>query len=241
LDRENARARKEKAAELSDKLTPATKRKRGDVEQDDAKLKEFLEVMQPANKAKKWTADVGEDVSMEPPTKVQAVELPEGESDGEYEAVPKKSRQKSPLMPVIAVEAPVAEQPSVSETAGEEQASTPNQVDATDDDWLRSRTSRLLDLVDPDDIPVPSKADEQSDSAPFESFEEEPLPITQHEEAAADELEPEAEEAEQEDPTLAAIRSNGRLFVRNLPYTATEDDLRAHFAPFGALEEVSLY
>jgi RNA recognition motif-containing protein len=39
-------------------------------------------------------------------------------------------------------------------------------------------------------------------------------------------------------PTIDAIKENGRLFVRNLPYTASEDDLRELFAVYGTLEEV---
>jgi multiple RNA-binding domain-containing protein 1 len=42
------------------------------------------------------------------------------------------------------------------------------------------------------------------------------------------------------DATMDAIRESGRLFVRNLPYTATEDDLRTHFEKYGTLEEVCI-
>lgn len=34
--------------------------------------------------------------------------------------------------------------------------------------------------------------------------------------------------------------STGRLFARNLPFTATSEELEAHFAPFGHLESVHL-
>ena len=40
------------------------------------------------------------------------------------------------------------------------------------------------------------------------------------------------------DDTEEQIKKSGRLFVRNLPYTATEDDLKAHFEKYGVLEEV---
>ena len=215
-------------------LTIATKRKRDDLDKDDIKLKEFLEVMQPANKAKKWTAMEADDSAAEPPTKMQAIELPEGESDGEYEEVPQKARQKSPpkiAAPVVAVAAlPIADQGSSVDAATDT-----NMPDATDDDWLRSRTNRLLDLMDPEDIPVPSKAPNPSEAPAIEIFAEEPLIFNKEIEATEDTSE---ENEEKPDPTLEAIRSNGRLFVRNLPYTATEQDLRNHFAPFGALEEV---
>jgi multiple RNA-binding domain-containing protein 1 len=51
-------------------------------------------------------------------------------------------------------------------------------------------------------------------------------------------LTPADEPKDKPDPILEEISKNGRLFVRNLPYTATEDDLRNHFQPFGSLEEV---
>jgi multiple RNA-binding domain-containing protein 1 len=194
------------------------------------KLKEFLEVMQPPSKAKKW-GEVDES-AMEPPTKVQAMELPEAESDEEYEKVPKKTRQKSPPK-VAPVEIPI---PSVPETTVDETpavAETPVPAEATDDDWLRSRTNRLLDLMDPEDI-----ATTQRTSATVEDTTED---VVGEPPAAEDEVMEDAQEDEEKpDPVLEAIRSNGRLFVRNLPYTATEDDLREHFAPYGSLEEVCI-
>ena len=89
--------------------------------------------------------------------------------------------------------------------------------------------------MDPEDIPVPSKAPNPSEAPAIEIFAEEPLIFNKEIEATEDTPE---DNEEKPDPTLEAIRSNGRLFVRNLPYTATEQDLRNHFAPFGALEEV---
>jgi hypothetical protein len=105
-----------------------------------------------------------------------------------------------------------------------------------DDDWLRSRTSRLLDLVDPDEIPIPT--------APISMDG----PAIVQEEASALDLDPPQEadlekenEAETLDPEIEKIRVNGRLFVRNLPYSATEDDLRKHFESYGNLEEVRVH
>ena len=37
-----------------------------------------------------------------------------------------------------------------------------------------------------------------------------------------------------------SIAESGRLFVRNLPYTAQEDELEELFKPFGPLAEVNL-
>jgi multiple RNA-binding domain-containing protein 1 len=62
--------------------------------------------------------------------------------------------------------------------------------------------------------------------------------VSSNDKPAEETLEEEGEE--NPDPTIEAIKSNGRLFVRNLPYSASEDDLRRHFEPFGPLEEVRI-
>jgi multiple RNA-binding domain-containing protein 1 len=199
------------------------------VDEADPKLKEFLEVMQPASKSKNWASQAVEDHTSEPPRKIQAMEVSGAESDEEYETVPKKHRQKSPPKhDVPSMAAPVG--PSEPPIHDEEVVVPSIAPDATDDDWLRGRTNRLLDLIDPADIPT---ATTRADNAVVEVAAEEPeveeVPVVE---------ENEDEEEEKPDPIVEAIQSNGRLFVRNLPYTATEDDLRQHFEPFGALEEV---
>jgi len=76
------------------------KRKRSDVDESDTKLKEFLEVMKPKSKSKTWNTEAVDNVQ-EPPTKMQAIEFPEAESDGDYEVVPKKSEQTKPVVEVL--------------------------------------------------------------------------------------------------------------------------------------------
>jgi len=209
------------------------KRKRSDVDESDPKLKEFLEVMQPASKPKIW-ANKADDSITEPPTKMQAIEVPEGESDEEYEAVPKKSRRNSVPKVTVAPLPSVVEQPQVEEVVADPVA--PN---ATDDDWLRSRTNRLLDLMDPEEIgangsgaKVSAEADAVAEMTVEEPSKNADIPEEQ------DAFEEEEAEEDKPDPIIEAIKTNGRLFVRNLPYSASEEDLRRHFEPFGSLEEV---
>ncbi|PQE03319.1 hypothetical protein CJF30_00005566 [Rutstroemia sp. NJR-2017a BBW] len=254
-ERENAKIRQQKQetdAKAAEKLNAGTKRKRSDVEAADPKLQEFLEVMQPASKSKIWDTGAMDNAIDEPPTKVQAIEAPAGESDDEYQSVPRKERKKNPakaiesqLPPPSALEAPqtaiIANQQDLPAAA----ATVDNEA-ATDDDWLRSHTSRLLDVMDPED--VISKPQQQSQVANAEKVTEvEPEVNTPAENMDIDEPEEEEDgvdlkqdnKAEDLDTTLEAIRSNGRLFVRNLPYSATEDDLRKHFEQYGSLEEYS--
>lgn len=209
--------------------------------------------MQPGSKSKAWTSRDGIE---EPPTKIQAIDLPEEESDEEYEMVPKKARNAShePIPAKVAappVVAPVAEVVDATELADEipaiGAAETQPSVglDATDDDWLRSHTSRVLDLVNPEDmvvdegVPTTSKAVQTTTAAE---------PSTSTVDVAMDDVDKLISEnagavtevAGSTDATMDAIRESGRLFVRNLPYTATEDDLRVHFEKYGALKEVCI-
>ncbi|KAE8451385.1 hypothetical protein EG329_004014 [Mollisiaceae sp. DMI_Dod_QoI] len=240
-DRENAKNTRKSQAEAvltapAITLNAAMKRKRSDVDESDPKLKEFLEVMQPPSKLKTWSTQAPES-ELEPPTKMQAVEMPEGESDGEYEAVPKKTRRQSPRPDIPKAVIPV---PITTDEEPKVQTNTePVAPNATDDDWLRSRTNRLLDLVDPEDLVAA-----QSGSA----VSKVPEVVAETTGDASDELDPAAEVDVEEDtiaedkpdPIIEAIKATGRLFVRNLPYAASEDDLRKHFAAHGAVEEVHL-
>jgi multiple RNA-binding domain-containing protein 1 len=136
----------------------------------------------------------------------------------------------------VAEKVDLADQPATTV----ESTNAPN---ATDDDWLRSRTSRLLDLVDVNDLPVvvptqniPALA--MSSSAISALIPEPAVQVEDDFEGFSDHGEAEETTADIVDPTIEAIKASGRLFVRNLPYTATEDDLRKHFEKYGAVEEV---
>ncbi|KAI9744478.1 MAG: Multiple RNA-binding domain-containing protein 1 [Claussenomyces sp. TS43310] len=226
------------------------KRKRTDIDENNPKLQEFLEVMQPASKSRTWTITPGQEDNLAgPPKKVQAIELPENESDEEYEPIPTKS-QKGPQAPVSVVS--VAAAPSqqaiivpdeLEPAADAANSAEPVGIGATDDDWLRSRTSRLLDLVDPDD-PTPMQSSEQTAATLIATSKDIVAVVPDSEpQVEADptkEISIEEDPADTMDATIEAIKTNGRLFARNLPYTATEQELRDHFAVYGALDEVHL-
>lgn len=122
---------------------------------------------------------------------------------------------------------------------------------ATDDDWLRTRTNRLLDLMDPEDIapgpaggesagndngarPAPDTGDatEPSESPGDTPTRDDVVGDTEGEGGAGDAAGPSGDDAAE------AIRQTRRLFVRNLPYGAAEDDIRAWFERFGTVQEV---
>jgi multiple RNA-binding domain-containing protein 1 len=203
--------------------------------------------MGPASKSKFSAEGIPDVDSEEPPMKMQAIELPEAESDDEYETVPKKARKVEAAPKVAApTDLPVTQpEPQVQDVTMDDAAPVVPVADAgdaaDDDDWLRSRTSRLLDIMDPDELaamPVTS-AVEQPKAQP-QVVE---VAAVDTETAVNDDAVVETEAVEEtdvvaEDPNIEAIQANGRLFVRNLPYTATEDELREHFAKYGTVEEV---
>ncbi|QSZ37636.1 hypothetical protein DSL72_008735 [Monilinia vaccinii-corymbosi] len=249
-ERENnklSQLKQEADRKASESPNTGTKRKRSDVDVADPKLQEFLEVMQPASKSNSnvWKAGTMDNDMEEPPTKLRAIEVPEGESDDEYQSVPSKVKKAAAkLVETQAPAAPVATVASAIVADRGNQANevmidiSPNNAEATDDDWLRSHTSRLLDIMDPEDIIPKTQSLEAKDVEEVIAGESEPNgPV---EDMVVD------EEAEAENPpsgldsTLETIKVSGRLFVRNLPYSATEDDLRKHFEQYGALEEIHL-
>lgn len=98
---------------------------------------------------------------------------------------------------------------------------------ASDNDWLRGKTSRLLDLVGPDETAASGTVEDDTIHPDIDATEK-PQSNT-HEGAKHDE----------EDVKLRQI-PNGRLFVRNLAFDVTDSDLEYRFGQFGKLQEVSM-
>lgn len=177
---------------------------------------------------------------------------PEGVSDDEYEHFPvrkeKIRRVHSPTHgdhPAPSRDGQRTQKRPVTDCQGTDEVvdsvrddGKASATEATDDDWLRSRTSRLLDLVDPDELTagaMPSPEDEPLARDTEENGE------TAH---SSDDVTYDVAEGETRTPGVSqdeaadAISKTSRLFIRNLPYSATEDDVRDTFEKFGALQEV---
>lgn len=189
------------------------------------------------------------------PSNVAAVTAPEEESDDEYEQIPARKEKQRRLgspeqghpsagvqpreQPLVSKAPPPLETqtPEVSADSTEtQQQEEPADPHATDDDWLRSRTNRLLDLVDPEDLDSGPASNATKGSEDVEMNEADVSPAFEH--AMGDAAAASTYEEASKGDALDAIRRTSRLFVRNLPYTATEDDLRETFQRFGSLQEV---
>ena len=222
------------------------KRKRDDIDKSDPKLQEFLEVMgHPSKKSKDQGNQSGAlrtGRSPSPPAVVEA-----GKSDDEYEDIP--VRVSTSDLRTAAISEDVSENlrvnidPPVKHTRDVADGET-QQVGmaGTDDDWLRSKTSRLLDLVDPDDPGFPARLRGTASMNP-PSVVEVSTPVTTEEAQGKlsdvmDEPQERPGRAASSEDTADLIRETSRLFLRNLSYTTTEDDIRDHFSSFGHLDEV---
>lgn len=112
----------------------------------------------------------------------------------------------------------------------------------SDADWLRSKTSRLLGLLDEEEqveheAKGPSDTANNDNDGRVNTTGRTAISETKEAQDSPDTEEPTRERDVNADVEL--IRLSGRLFVRNLPYDASEADLEPIFSPFGKIEEVS--
>ena len=248
-----------------DDETNPKKRKREDpgAAKADPKLQEYLQVM-----GKGRESLVADETFLDSGTALvpNGVSLaPDGESDDEYVDVPKRQEKQRKIDrhmmddSQVAARLPVREAHKEGSTDlidaavhGKSETAKPDEQqgdevakDATDDDWLRSRTNRLLDLVDPDDLPqapvtqAPTQASvaDTSDEQATEGHDQNSS--HSHQASSASDLQGSGpSEPADKDSVVDAISRTSRLFVRNLPFSATEDDLRDTFGKFGDVEEV---
>ncbi|KAJ2539167.1 Multiple RNA-binding domain-containing protein 1 [Coemansia sp. RSA 1822] len=178
--------------------------------QDDPRFKEFLQVMAPRAKNRTWTND-------------------------DY-----ANWQTDELAAIRGAVTARREQEDVETTKQDDNDGTDEgdshkdnvQEDVCDSaalsdmDWLRMHMNSKLDTDDIEDVV------ETEDKKEKDVGEKKEL-VAKPQGKASD---PTAAIAS----TIAQIQETGRLFVRNLPYMATEDDLRSTFEPFGLLSEVHM-
>ena len=226
------------------------KRKRDD---GNAQLQAFLGVMEPPSRAKLRTTQ--EPLNAQPVsqrgTRRANPALEEAQSDEEYEAVsqerlrPSKPKlaerplEAAEFMPFTSEHQPTNPLVVAQSTDNPQNLGTIAPV-ASDEDWLRSRTSRLLGLQDDSEALMPRTPVVGADS---NSRQRSPTTKTANAAAQA-EVESDCHaypsmptpKADNEDAAL----ESGRLFVRNLAYAANEEELRYFFESqdFGPIEEV---
>ncbi|KAI0467109.1 MRD1-like protein [Xylaria cf. heliscus] len=244
--------------------TAAKKRKRDALDESDPKLREFLNVMQTSNISTNKLHGHENDAVLEPPAKKVAT-IDEDESGDEYQAMPAQPRKKTTTPPptVIsqspkrALTVPIVDSSTneptstdgliapVGESSSQAVIVTQNtNTSADDDDWLRKRTNRLLDLANDDDIgSIPpqtasNSTDQEGAHEDLEHATPDKADVVEEDAATAPVENVERSTDSQDAATLDAVRKTARIFCRNLPYDATAEDLRNHFEKFGEVEEV---
>ncbi|QIW98103.1 hypothetical protein AMS68_003621 [Peltaster fructicola] len=203
---------------------------------NDPKLKEFLEVMKPNQKKRAWESEFPAEEEILKPTDV--VTATEEDENSEYEDIPRKAkRQKSDTLPTENNTDTKAAVPEETQERQEQQEEVPNHTQyagVTDEDWARSRTSRLLGLLDDDE------KDDQDVTPTLDAAEsiseDETQPQLREEAETQDQPQSQGEPARPTD--VEAVRSSMRLFLRNLAYDVKDADLEAEFESFGSIEEV---
>lgn len=230
--------------------TQSIKRKHTDSSHDDqgdARLQEYLEVMQPPSKSKIWTNEdsaktkAGTNHAPCPPQL-----LDEDRKDKDYEHVPKKPKNSPVILEIDqslnrngATNDSTNPSPLVEGVVHLPQSTAPP---PSDEDWLRSRTSRLLGMVEAEDVLNVITSHQRNEetslaegtSIPQKLFENNvSLRDQQIESGISMPLD------SRENPRAAS----GRLFVRNLSYTATEEEIKRHFESDGRVSiiEVRLF
>ncbi|KAM0071974.1 putative RNA recognition motif domain, nucleotide-binding alpha-beta plait domain superfamily [Helianthus debilis subsp. tardiflorus] len=99
----------------------------------------------------------------------------------------------------------------------------------SDMDYFKSRVKKDWSDSDADDV---EEAENDDDDDEIEKTDD----MNPENPNETDDVDEPSSSLEDEDDVL----QTGRLFVRNLPYTASEDDLREHFSKFGSVSEVHL-
>lgn len=208
--------------------------------QNDPKLREFMEVMKPSHQVKSWANDATADGSGAPSTKAleealakqdgPSVHIPQQEmaqakeaaSDDEYDdfklnAKDDEEEEDEPMMSLNDLETKEesAEQPQDDGLAADENVS--------DLDWLKQRRIRM-------------KENEQ------EAVDEEVVKVDLNKasETLRQPIVPQEPKETPEEQTVKKISETGRLFIRNILYSSTEEDFRQLFEAYGELEEVHI-
>ncbi|KAF3328058.1 multiple RNA-binding domain-containing protein 1 [Carex littledalei] len=192
----------------------------------DPKLQDFLHVMQPRSKSKIWENDM---------TGIEE----------EVKAEEKKPGKKKSKAREIESSSEITE-PSQEEDRGKEKK--PKDEAVTDMDYFKSRVKENWS-----DSESESELESESDKEAKSKLGSEPESESEKESGKELELESESDlkhterdggqksGSDLEDPSddnRKLVLDTGRLFVRNLPYTTTEDELRELFSQHGDVSQV---
>ncbi|KAK3020233.1 hypothetical protein RJ639_045469 [Escallonia herrerae] len=237
--------KKKVAAPKSSKLNYPKEKKedsKKESENDDPQLQEFLQVMQPRVKSKLWAND-----TLTAPT-------PEQNGDVSDKKSYLKGKAKKKTAPVDAKVDKMGESDSGSLSSEAAEKSLNHDEAVSDMDYFRSRVKKEWsdsESADEDDESEDNEDDDDGDDHEGQyakKMNPEGQVDTPHSDVSDEgrdegSSEPDEEVVDPGDPSSSfekEVLETGRLFVRNLPYTATEDELEEHFSKLGNVSQVHL-
>ncbi|XP_064986006.1 multiple RNA-binding domain-containing protein 1-like [Musa acuminata AAA Group] len=220
-------------------------------EKDDPKLKEFLQIMQPRSKLKMWANDslgasnviVSDGIADEEETKKcktkkkQSAQIDKTEGvKGENETAHGTSSSPTQIesSEIIPIEQFNGEDATTDMEYFKSRVKKNWSDSETDDDNLeKDEKESLSELLETD------AKDKTIDIPGMKCREYEQVEIEEQSSKDSDGENNDIKNTSSNNENKPAMET-GRLFVRNLPYTATEDDLAELFSQFGDLSEVHL-
>lgn len=229
--------RQERAKERELKRQKKSKSAIDEEIESNPKLKEFVESMKPASQSKSWSNGVvvntdggvanslldkalkmksGEEDAVENKFSNEIADeifkIPENESDEEYDNFNTDGKPEN--------EEENQDEPMMDLSQLEEKQDSAKDENISDLEWLKQRRIRIK-----------GENLEPSEEAAAER-------TTSQESKTKSQVQPKEPELSEEERNIKKIKETGRLFVRNILYTATEEDFRQLFEKYGKLEEV---
>lgn len=228
-------------------------------------LKEFVEAMKPASQSKSWANDevvnadgaptndkLEEALGLKKEDGVQAekgkpsvITYKGDDSDDEYDdnlvgdsaKNNEDNRDENGNEKMISLN----ELPAEEKVVGDDESNSKDE-NIDDLEWFKSKRKRIIDTPAGKEAASTEQTEEQRKQDPLGTVESnakegELVAISKEEKEDEEEEEPERE-LTLEEKNIDKILVTGRLFLRNILYSSTEDDFRKLFEPFGNLKEV---
>lgn len=223
----HSKEKEKKQSEVKEGVAAAKSRsgggaKRGDKdESDDPKLEEFLQVMQPRGKSKLWSND----------TLIAPAAEPIGRVEKKREQRKKETEEES------APEVDEAVEKNDSHNVAKDNV-------VSDMDYFKSRVkTEWSDSESSDSDEDDEEDEEEEEEEEGEELDKEQPEVNEEQEGEEGVHEDsDGQELAQSNPSSnlkdekEEMLDTSRLFVRNLPFTATEDELEEHFSKFGTAQ-----
>ncbi|SPO25066.1 probable RNA-binding protein [Ustilago trichophora] len=233
----DARKRKADKADSKDEEVGKKKSKKGGA----ISFEEFMSVMQPKAKRKAWQNEdaLPEQTMQDIIAPVEVIE----------KKAAKKAAKKANAEAAASAAAKAAAQTSEAQDESEpEPDATANDVGLTDEEYMRLRMKHKvgtdLDTLEEDSsAPQFEQSDDEKDTKAQESnsdSEDEEVNDEELERKQAEQRRKAEEAAEKDQKIVDQIMESGRLFIRNLPFAANQDEIQSFFESFGTVKQVHI-